>query len=60
LLTTPYVFTGAAAATDAPFIDLDRIDIFLLSNQGDAKLRQLSQRPAPLELPKTPLHLPQR
>ena len=52
LLSTPYVFTGAAAATDAPFIDLDRIDIFLLPNQVDAKLRQLSQRPAPLETPK--------
>ena len=46
LLTTPYVFTGAAAATDAPFIDLDRIDIFLLPNQDDAKLPELSQRPA--------------
>ncbi len=52
LLTTPYVFTGAAAATDAPFIDLDRIDIFPLPDQGDAKVRQLSQRPAPLEAPK--------
>ena len=30
LLNTPYVFTGAAAATDAPFVDLDRIDIFRL------------------------------
>jgi hypothetical protein len=49
LLTTPYVLTGAAAATDTPFIDLDRVDIFLLPNQGDAKLRQ---RPAPLEVPK--------
>jgi hypothetical protein len=52
LLSTPYVFTGAVAATDAPFIDLDRIDVFLLPNQVDAKLRQLSQRPAPLEAPK--------
>jgi hypothetical protein len=52
LLTTPYVFTGAAAATDAPFIDLDRIDIFLLANQDDAKLRELSQPPAPQEAPK--------
>jgi hypothetical protein len=52
LLPTPYAFTGVAAATDAPFIDLDRIDIFLLPNQGDAKLRQLNQRPAPIEVPK--------
>jgi len=52
LLTGPYVFTGAAAATDAPFIDVDRIDIFLLPSQDDAKLRQLSQRPSPLEAPK--------
>jgi len=43
LLATPYVFTAAAAAVDAPFIDLDRIDIFLLPNQEDAKLRQLRQ-----------------
>lgn len=49
LLTTPYVFTGAAAATDAPFIDLDRIDIFLLPNQSDGKLRQLT---APIDAPK--------
>jgi hypothetical protein len=27
-----YAFTAAAAATDAPFIDLDRIDVFLLSD----------------------------
>jgi hypothetical protein len=51
-LTTPYVFTGAAAATDAPFIDLDRIDIFLVSNQDDAKLRQLRQPPTPKDTPK--------
>ncbi len=52
LLTTPYIFTAAAAATDAPFIELDRIDIFILPNQDDAKLRELSQRPATLEDPK--------
>lgn len=52
LLTTPYVFAGAAAASDAPFIDLDRIDIFLLPNRDDGKLRQLRQRLAPPEAPK--------
>ena len=52
LLTTPYAFTGAAAAAEAPFIDLDGIDIFLLANQGDAKVWELSQRPAPQEAPK--------
>jgi hypothetical protein len=52
LLTTPYAFTGAAAATEAPFIDLDRIDIFLLPNQDGLKLRQLSQRPVPQGAPK--------
>ena len=51
-LTTPYAFTGAAAAADAPFIDLDPIDIFLLANQDEAKVRELSQRPAPQEAPK--------
>jgi hypothetical protein len=52
LRPTPYAFTGAAAAIEAPFIDLDRVDIFLLPNQNDTKLRQLNQRPAPLEAPK--------
>lgn len=52
VLTTPYVFSSVAAATDAPFIDLDRIDIFLLPNQDDAKLRALGQRPAPPAAPK--------
>jgi len=45
LLRGPYAFTAAAAATDAPFIDLDRIDVFLLPDQNDARLRQLSERP---------------
>jgi hypothetical protein len=52
LLPTPYVFTGAAAATDAPFVDLDRIDIFLLPGPEDAKLRQLSPRPVARRAPK--------
>ncbi|HET8924124.1 MAG TPA: hypothetical protein VFN26_14140 [Candidatus Acidoferrum sp.] len=52
LLATPYVFTAAAAAVDAPFIDLDRIDIFLLPNQEDAKLRQLRQPPISQDTPK--------
>jgi hypothetical protein len=47
ILRSPYAFTGAAAATDAPFIDLDRIDVFLFSNQNDAKLRKIDERPAP-------------
>lgn len=40
-----YAFTGAAAALDAPFVDLDRIDIFLSQDKDDAKVRQLEQRP---------------
>jgi hypothetical protein len=52
LLATPYVFTAAAAAVDAPFIDLDLIDIFLLPNQEDAKLRQLCQPPISQDIPK--------
>jgi len=52
LLRSPYAFTAAAAATDAPFIDLDRIDVFLLSNQNDAKLRKLDERPAPVTAPR--------
>jgi len=45
LVRTPYAFTSAAASTDAPFIDFDRVDIFLLPKQTDAKLRQLDNRP---------------
>ncbi len=52
LLTTPYVFSGAAAATDAPFVDLDRIEIFLLTNQDDNKLRQFRQAGATPDFPK--------
>ncbi len=52
LLATPYVFTAAAAAVEAPFIDLDRFDIFLLPNQDDAKLRQLRQTPISQDTPK--------
>ncbi len=39
-----YAFTGAAAAVDAPFIDLDEVDIFLVEGAADAKLRQLDTR----------------
>lgn len=45
LVRGPYAFTATAAATDAPFVDLDRIDIFLLSDQNDIKLRQFGERP---------------
>jgi hypothetical protein len=44
LLRSPYAFTAAAAATDAPFIDVDTIDLFLAPGKDDAKLRQLDQR----------------
>ena len=44
LILGPYAFTAAAAATEAPFIDLDRIDVFLLPNKSDAKLRQVGKR----------------
>lgn len=52
LLRGPYAFTAAAAATDAPFIDLDCIDVFLLSKQNDAKLRKLDERPVPVKGPR--------
>ncbi len=51
LVATPYVFTAAAAAVDAPFIDLDRIDIFLLPNQDDTRLRQLPPTPMSQGIP---------
>ena len=46
LIRDPYAFTGAAAAGDAPFVDLSRIEVFLLPNKkDDRRLRQLDQRP---------------
>jgi hypothetical protein len=44
LIPGPYAFTGAAAAIDAPFIELDRIDVFLSESETDKRLRQLDQR----------------
>ena len=52
LLRAPYAFTAAAAAADAPFIDVDRVDIFLLSKPNDTKLRQLDKRPTPERAPR--------
>jgi hypothetical protein len=53
LLRSPYAFTAAAAAaTDAPFVDLDRIDLFLLPNQNEAKLRRLGERPVSQTAPR--------
>jgi hypothetical protein len=47
LIREPYAFTGAAAAADAPFVDLlGRIEVFLLPDKkDDRRLRQLDQRP---------------
>jgi DNA-binding HxlR family transcriptional regulator len=40
-----YAFTAAAAASlVAPFVELDRVDIFLGSEEGGARLRQLADR----------------
>jgi hypothetical protein len=40
-----YVFTGAAAASlVAPFVELDRVDIFLASEESGARLRKLAER----------------
>jgi hypothetical protein len=40
-----YAFTGAAAASlVAPFVELDRMDIFLGSEESDVRLRNLAER----------------
>jgi len=37
-----YAFTGAmAASVDAPFVDVDTVDVFLMSREGGVKLRDL-------------------
>ena len=41
-----YAFSGAiAAASDAPFVDIDLVDIFVLNGQLEAELRDLKSRP---------------
>jgi hypothetical protein len=41
----PYAFTAAAAASlVAPFVELDRVDIFLGSEESGARLRRLAER----------------
>jgi hypothetical protein len=50
LVSGPYAFTAASAASaEAPFVDLDVVDVFLLSNRSDNSLRKLesSQNSAP-------------
>jgi DNA-binding HxlR family transcriptional regulator len=43
LVSGPYVFTAAAAAASAaPFIDIDIVDIFLLPNNSDTSIRKLA------------------
>ena len=40
-----YAFTGAmAASVEAPFVDVDTVDVFLMSREGDAKLRNLKSQ----------------
>ncbi len=58
LLRAPYAFTAAAAAADAPFIDVDRVDVFLLSKQSDTKLRHLDTRPALERAPRLRFNYP--
>jgi DNA-binding HxlR family transcriptional regulator len=44
-IKAPYAFTGAAAASlVAPFVELDRVDIFLASAESNARLRKLAKR----------------
>lgn len=47
-----------AGETDAPFIDFERVDIFLLPKQTDAKLRQLDNRPAAERAPRLRFNYP--
>ena len=45
LITTPYVFSGAMAAADAPFVDIDQVEVFILAGSEDRKLRELRNEP---------------
>lgn len=52
LIRGPFAFTGAAAAADAPFINVDRPDIFLVPGEPDTNLRQLDLRQSFTTIPK--------
>jgi hypothetical protein len=45
LITAPYVFSGAMAAADAPFVDIDQVEVFLLADSENRKLRELRNEP---------------
>lgn len=45
IITTPYVFSGAMAASDAPFVDIDQVEVFLVAGSDDRKLRELKNEP---------------
>jgi len=44
-ITTPYIFSGAIAASDAPFVDIDQVEVFLIAGSDDRKLRDLKSEP---------------
>jgi hypothetical protein len=52
LIRGPYAFTGAAAASDAPFVNVDRADVFLIQGEPDKKLRALDLRQGFTTIPK--------
>jgi hypothetical protein len=52
LIRGPYAFTGAAAATDAPFVNVDRADVFLIQGEPDKRLRALDLRQGFTTIPK--------
>ncbi|MGH7828992.1 MAG: hypothetical protein ACREP8_02330 [Candidatus Binatia bacterium] len=43
LIAGRYAFTGAAAAIEAPYVELDRVDVFLTESEADRKLRALDR-----------------
>ncbi|MBI4481385.1 MAG: hypothetical protein HY652_00705 [Acidobacteria bacterium] len=45
LIPGPYAFSGAAAAAETPFVDLDIVDVFLLAAESDVRLRNLKSQP---------------
>jgi hypothetical protein len=45
IITTPYLFSGAIAASDAPFVDIDQVEIFLIAGASDRQLRELKSEP---------------
>jgi hypothetical protein len=45
IVGTPYIFSGAIAASEAPFVDIDQVEVFLTRGKGDENVLELERKP---------------